>query len=255
MGATQTNEFELFEYPAVSAPPMPSWDVFECVPIPGGSGAGNSNAAHSQPEQEQSSDTARSNVEEEHADALKRSFENGRIVGFEDGRAAERQAAMALAQTREAQRVEQSARLVESFNAQKIQYFESAEREVVKLALAIAARILRRESQVDPLLLSGAVRAALGQLSSATSVRLRVPSADLDLWKETIAHLPNLSIKPAVLVDDQMALGECALESELGSVDLGIDSHLAEIERAFFDRAQGARSIPEVVPVREDMAE
>ena len=37
---------------------------------------------------------------------------------------------------------------------------------MVKLALAIAARILRREAQTDPLLLTGAVRVALGQLAA-----------------------------------------------------------------------------------------
>jgi len=37
----------------------------------------------------------------------------------------------------------------------------AVEHEVVKLALAVAARILRREAQMDPLLLTGAVRVAL----------------------------------------------------------------------------------------------
>ncbi len=36
----------------------------------------------------------------------------------------------------------------------------------MKLALAVAARILRREAQMDPLLLTGAVRVALGQLAA-----------------------------------------------------------------------------------------
>ena len=58
-------------------------------------------------------------------------------------------------------------------------YFEAVEHEVVKLALAVAARILRREAQMDPLLLTGAVRVALGQLSASTQVRSRVPAADL----------------------------------------------------------------------------
>jgi hypothetical protein len=34
-----------------------------------------------------------------------------------------------------------------------------------------------------------------------------------------------------------MRLGECLIETELGSVDLGIRSQLGEIERGFFDRA------------------
>jgi flagellar assembly protein FliH len=34
-----------------------------------------------------------------------------------------------------------------------------------------------------------------------------------------------------------MRLGDCVIETELGSVDLGIRSQLGEIERGFFDRA------------------
>ncbi|MGB6743322.1 MAG: FliH/SctL family protein, partial [Terracidiphilus sp.] len=114
------------------------------------------------------------------------------------------------------------------------------EHEVVKLALAIAARILRREAQMDPLLLTGAARVALGQLSATTEVKLRVPPGDLDLWTEAIALLPNLPLKPLVVAGDEMRLGDCIVETSLGTVDLGIRSQLAEIERGFFDRAGGS---------------
>jgi flagellar assembly protein FliH len=38
-----------------------------------------------------------------------------------------------------------------------------------------------------------------------------------------------------------MRLGDCVIETEMGSVDLGIRSQLGEIERGFFDRAGGDR--------------
>ena len=62
-------------------------------------------------------------------------------------------------------------------------YLHAVEHEVVKLALAVAARILRREAQMDPLLLTGAVRVALGQLSridrgAAACARGRARSVD-----------------------------------------------------------------------------
>ena len=115
------------------------------------------------------------------------------------------------------------------------------EHEVVDLALAVAARILRREAQMDPLLLTGAVRVALGQLSGSTVVRVFVPSGDLELWTETLAVLPNLHLKPQVSAREGMRLGDCVIETQLGSVDLGIRAQLGEIERGFFDRAGGAR--------------
>lgn len=97
---------------------------------------------------------------------------------------------------------------------------------------------------MDPLLLTGAVRVALGQLSRSTQVKLCVPADELDLWTESIALLPNLALKPAVLAGEGMRLGDCRIETSLGSVDLGIRAQLGEIARGFFDRAGGQRVEP-----------
>jgi flagellar assembly protein FliH len=66
-----------------------------------------------------------------------------------------------------------------------------------------------------------------------------VPPAELDLWAETIALLPKLRVKPTVVPGEGMRLGDCAIETELGTVDMGIRAQLGEIERGFFDRAGG----------------
>ena len=124
---------------------------------------------------------------------------------------------------------------VREFTASRDHYFARVEREVVELALAIAARILQREAQVDPLLLAGAVRVALGQLAETTTVELRVPAADEEMWTETLRLMPNLPVMPTVVADREMAKGECRLTTELGRVDLGVRAQLKEIERGFFD--------------------
>ena len=90
---------------------------------------------------------------------------------------------------------------------------------------------------MDPLLLTGAVRVALGQLAATSEVRLRVPAKEADLWTETMALLPNLAVKPLVVADEGMRLGDCVIESKVGTVDLGVRAQLSEIERGFFDRA------------------
>jgi flagellar assembly protein FliH len=48
-----------------------------------------------------------------------------------------------------------------------------------------------------------------------------------------------LALKPAVVGGEGMRLGDCKIEAELGSVDLGIRAQLGEIEKGFFDRAGG----------------
>ncbi len=174
------------------------------------------------------------------AEEARQSFESGRERGRQEGRQAEREA-QGTALTAEAERYKrQLTALASRFSEERDRYLAAVEQEVVKLALALAARILRREAQMDPLLLTGAVRVALGQLAGSSEVELRVPAAELELWKEAIAHLPHVAMKPVVVAGEGMRLGDCVIESKVGTVDLGVRSQLAEIERGFFDRAGGA---------------
>lgn len=146
---------------------------------------------------------------------------------------------------RMSERGEQAARLtavgealtaaLRDFTAGRDRYLAQVEQEVVRLALAIAARILHREALMDPLLLAGAVRVALGQLADTTEVRLNVPATEHAMWSEMLRLMPNLPLHPEVISDEALTTGECLLETHLGSVDLGVRSQLAEIERGFFD--------------------
>jgi flagellar assembly protein FliH len=124
---------------------------------------------------------------------------------------------------------------IEEFRTRSEEYFARVEQEVVRLALAVAERILHREAQADPLLLSGAVRVALGQLAQSTEVRLRIPSAHQEMWAEMVRLMPGLPLRPDVVADPELQTGEAILESTLGTVDLGLHTQLEEAERGFFD--------------------
>jgi flagellar biosynthesis/type III secretory pathway protein FliH len=226
-GKRRGDVIEAWEYPRLSDPDLPDWEAW-------GGGA----AMPSAPPTDVSSATLSTDpgFERRLEEETRRSFDAGRSQGVEQGRSAER-AAQGTTQQRLAAQIE---RLVASFAAERDHYLQTIEHEVVKLSLAVAARILRREAQMDPLLLTGAVRVALGQLAKSTTVRLRVPPGEFDLWKESIALLPNLTVKPQVMLGDGMLLGDCMVETELGSVDLGVRAQLSEIERGFFDRATSA---------------
>jgi flagellar assembly protein FliH len=183
------------------------------------------------------------------AEETGKSFEAGRRRGLQEGTEKEREAQKDASNLQEKQNIERLAMVVQKFDTECEQYLHAVEREVVDLALAIAARILRREAQMDPLLLTGAVRVALGQLAESTEVRLRVPANELELWDEAIAHIPNLTVKPKLLLDEAMRSGDLIIETEVGSVDLSIESQLGEIERGFFDRS--SYSDPETTRRRE----
>jgi flagellar assembly protein FliH len=184
------------------------------------------------------------------ADESRHSYEAGYEKGNEDGSAAERDRQQA-AHTEKLQRLATAVGdMTEAFAAERGRYCERLEHGAVKLALAVAGRILRREAQMDPLFLLGAVRVALGQLTSSTKVRLRVPSADAKLWTEAMALLPNRDTKPEVIAVEDMRVGECVMETELGSADLGVRAQMAEIERGMFDRGSEALGVDEVAGAR-----
>jgi flagellar assembly protein FliH len=219
---------ESFEYHACpNAPPVLAWDGWaeaaedsaEEPPLNGAVRAGGR--------------VASAKFEERLAEETRQAFESGR----EEGRRTEREALAPTAAAEAERQRRQTAERVENFARERDRYLQAIEQEVVRLALAVAARILRREAQMDPLLLTGAVRVALGQVAATSEIRLRVPAKEADLWKETMAILPKLTVKSLVVTDEAMLLGECVIESKVGTVDLGIRSQLGEIERGFFDRA------------------
>jgi len=177
-------------------------------------------------------------------EAVARAFEEGRAVGHSEGQEAgltegrneERELDAAIRAREQEERSRSAAELVNGFLREQERYLHRIEHEVVELALAVASRILRREVQADPLLLTGAVRVALGQLSESTRVVLNVPPEDLSLWMDAMRLVPNLALRPVVLAGEGMKLGECRITTEMGSVDLGLKAQLDEIERGFFDR-------------------
>jgi len=225
---------ERFEYPPIPDSPSPAWEGVGCA-------FSNSNedpvsSPHSTAGRCADGIPAPGSVASPH-EAEHSAFENGRKLGMQEGRLLEREAQRDARAAADRQLFKQAVALAEKFARERHAYSLRVEPEVVKLALAIAERILRREVQLDPLMLTGAVRVALGQLSNAARVRLRVPSADLALWLEAMAHVPNLAVRPEVQGVEGMSPGDCIVEAEVGSVDLGIRSQLDGIEQSFFDRA------------------
>ena len=168
---------------------------------------------------------------EQQSRSAKIDLEAARIEARDEGRADERRE---RAGRIEAATERITAALVD-FAAERDRYLAQVEREVVRLALGIAARILHREAQMDPLLLAGAVRVALGQLADTTEVRLIVPALEHELWSEMLRLMPNLPLRPELVADSTLSVGECRIETCVGSIDLGVRSQVAEIERGFFD--------------------
>lgn len=244
MGAGRTNPLrwveqrtESFEYrESPDAPFAPTWTGWENAPDAAAPETDSEPGNSPEPDKAAPSHTPEE-FDRRLAEEARKSFEAGRMRGLEEGRSAERRAREQADAAEGQETLGRAEQLLKSFAAERERYFRAVEPEVVRLALAVAGRILRREAASDPLLLMGSVRAALGQVSGSTEVRLRVPAADLDLWTEAIALLPHLPVKPKVLPGEGMMLGECRIETTLGTADLGVAAQLAEVERALLGDA------------------
>lgn len=124
--------------------------------------------------------------------------------------------------------------VIGSFQQERTEYYARVEPELVHLILAVAAKILHREAQVDRMLLAALAKVAVENLQQRSHVVLRVPPEACAEWREFFAaHLPGTKVE--VLEDSQLEHDGCVLETELGCADVGIDAQLKEIERGFFD--------------------
>ena len=131
---------------------------------------------------------------------------------------------------------------IDGFERERKGYFARVEGEVVRLALSIAAKILHREAQVDPMLVAALVQIAVNQLRENTAVTIRVAPANAAQWRERFAAAPQWAAV-AVTEDADLAPGDCVLETELGSANFSLAAQLKEVEQGFFDiLAQTPRS-------------
>lgn len=124
-------------------------------------------------------------------------------------------------------------RICEEFGRERARYFAEVEAEVVKLALAVAARVLHREVNLDPLLLTATVRIALEKIADNSATKVHVPLSEVESWRKGFAE--GADCKVEFIGDEHLGAGECTLATNIGRVDLGVSAQLEEIEKGFFD--------------------
>ncbi len=109
-----------------------------------------------------------------------------------------------------------------------------AEDDAVKLAVAIARRVLYRELSSDPEAILGLVKAAFGKLNARETHRLRMSPADAALVE---SHRAKLQIPPGleIAADNSLPLGSAVFETTRGELDASVDTQLAEIDRGLAD--------------------
>ncbi|HTS58895.1 MAG TPA: FliH/SctL family protein [Terriglobales bacterium] len=158
---------------------------------------------------------------------LSRLLAEARSEGISEG---EQRAAASFAEelARERKRVSDTAA---AFHEQLSDYYSKIEVELVHFALAIAARILHREAQVDRMVVAGLVKVMLEKLQKGSRVTVRVHPEEAASWRQYFHDNTHLEI----VEDSSLQVGDCILETELGTTEMGLDAQLKEIETGFAD--------------------
>ena len=158
---------------------------------------------------------------------ITRLLADARAEGIREG---ERRAKAALeeAVAREKTRI---AEMLSGFQNERNEYYSRVEVELVHFALAIAAKVLHREAQVDRMVVAGLVKVMLEKLEQGSAVTVRVHPEAAESWRHYFHDNPTLRI----VEDFSLGPKDCRLETQMGTAELGLEAQLKEIEKGFFD--------------------
>lgn len=153
--------------------------------------------------------------------------EDGRTAGLEDGRAAgQAELGPVISTFRE---------VIEGVRAQRRAIWETAEPEIVRLAMAIAERIVHTEvaNNLANVVVEN-VRSALTRIVSREVVTLRLNPADHDIIRQQRDAIHAASdVEHLRIVEDQRVdRGGVVVETEAGTIDAKIATQLMEARRA-----------------------
>jgi flagellar assembly protein FliH len=162
---------------------------------------------------------------------LATAYEKGRWEGHQESERKFKEQ-LAHAVTTERSRV---SKVIEEFHQASSEYYSKVEDQVVHLALGIAAKILHRESQVDPLLIAALVRVATDNLKQGSNVQVNIRPEEISSWRSYFERDGNVRVKIELVEDPSLSPGDCIVHSEVGVASLGISAQLKEIERGLFD--------------------
>jgi flagellar biosynthesis/type III secretory pathway protein FliH len=158
-------------------------------------------------------------------------YEQGLARGLEDGRAEAKQE-LSLSQVALVQ-AGQSLIVLEE------QLVSRLTPQLVRLALAIAEKIVGREVAEDPTIVASVLERARAELPQARHVRIWLHPRDHQFLQEAQPDLVWVGEKGGrkveVLSSEEVDRGGCRVETEMGVVDATIPVQLQEIRRQLLD--------------------
>jgi flagellar biosynthesis/type III secretory pathway protein FliH len=120
----------------------------------------------------------------------------------------------------------------------RTQVLTASEREVVRLALEISRKVVKREVTIDEDIILALVKVAMNRLGEESVMTVRLNPRDV----QSILRFRNAADRGSVLndaiklVEDPLiSRGGCLIETESGIIDARVEEQFKEIEKGFFE--------------------
>jgi len=112
---------------------------------------------------------------------------------------------------------------------------EEALRELVRLAITVAERVIHRETVVDSGAMAGLVKAALSKLQSREISRVRMHPAQESTVSKTLEEC-GAPANLVLMADSSLSSGDLLFETSHGVLDASISTQFRELERGLMDK-------------------
>jgi flagellar assembly protein FliH len=167
-----------------------------------------------------------------------RALEKGRQEGFLSGQRDAAASTQAECSRQVAAVKEEAAERAAGTAAQAVELRrrvrQQMEADLVRLAVAVARRILRRELSVDPEALLGIVRTAVEKIAARDLLAIRVAPHDAPRISACLAGL-RLPDRVEVIADTSLPWGSVLFDTTRGQHDASVETQIEEIDRGLAD--------------------
>ncbi len=158
----------------------------------------------------------------ERANAAER---EGYDSGFSEGVVAGRDAARQVTDAH----LSRLSQTIEELSSLRTAMFHRSENDIVRLAIAMAERIVRREIRVNRSVLLTMAQAAARKLGDKCMVAVQMHPDDLQAITGSRAASEDGPLR--LTPDSSVPLGACFVQSSFGTIDVGMDAQIRELVR------------------------
>ncbi|MDD2620854.1 MAG: FliH/SctL family protein, partial [Syntrophomonadaceae bacterium] len=127
--------------------------------------------------------------------------------------------------------IQQNQELLEEARQTKLNMMKASESDMVRLAMAVAKRVIGSELATNPNVIINMLREALGFLDQPGNVTVYVNPQDVErifkvMETETFTDIGSNDMQLNIYADGRIAAGGCMLESDAGSVDARVETRI-----------------------------